>query len=343
VMPCVVYKGVNDGELVMTTQGSSDYDYGLPEELIAFYPADHREQSRMLLVNRQTGEISHHQFFEVLDLLPKNALLVLNDTRVLPARLRFTDRNAEILLLQQMSAEMWKCLVRPGRWFAAGRKFVVHGVHGRVIEVLPDGERLIQFDGPLDLERLGELPLPPYIDRQFEPLDRDRYQTVYANKPGAIAAPTAGLHFTPEILKRIPHEFVTLHVGIGTFRPVKVETIAEHKMHWEEFEVSPSAASRINEATSVVAVGTTTVRTLETLMKRHGRIIEGTSGTDLFIYPPFHFRKVNALLTNFHLPKSTLLMLVSAFGGKDLMMEAYRKAVEERYRFFSYGDCMLIL
>jgi S-adenosylmethionine:tRNA ribosyltransferase-isomerase len=318
------------------------YDYVLPEELIAHYPAKRRDDSRLMVLERETGQITHLRFGDFPTLIRPEELLVLNNTRVIPARIRFPDRNAEILLATQIDPLTWRCLVRPGKWFSTDRTFEVAGLRGRVAQILEDGDRVIRFDEPIDFGRIGELPLPPYITREVEPIDQDRYQTVYATQAGAIAAPTAGLHFTPEILRRVPHEFITLHVGIGTFKPVKTALLNEHKMHLEEFDVRPAAAARIERATQVLAVGTTTVRTLESLMRRDARIIAGRGSTDIFIYPPFEFRRVNSLLTNFHLPKSTLLMLVAAFAGKELVMEVYREAVRKKYRFFSYGDCMLI-
>jgi S-adenosylmethionine:tRNA ribosyltransferase-isomerase len=267
-------------------------------------------------------------------------LLVLNNTKVVPARVRFEGR--EILLIEQLDKADWRCMVRPGKWFSSGRKFQVRGLHGEVVGVVEDGDRIIRFKEPIDFDRTGELPLPPYIQRDVEESDKDRYQTVYASRPGAIAAPTAGLHFTREILEHLPHAFVTLHVGVGTFKPVKTQNIAEHRMHQETFEVDAEAAVLINGASQVLAVGTTTVRTLESLMLHHGKIQPGCDHTDIFIYPPFEFRRVDSLLTNFHLPRSTLLMLVAAFAGREFLLEAYREAIRERYRFFSYGDCMLI-
>jgi S-adenosylmethionine:tRNA ribosyltransferase-isomerase len=275
-------------------------------------------------------------------LIQPEELVVLNNTKVIPARVRFPDRNAELLLLDQIDSLTWRCLVRPGKSFSLGRTFSIHGHTGRVVEIGDEGDRLIRFDRSVDFDQIGELPLPPYITRLPEAIDRERYQTVFASQKGAIAAPTAGLHFTPELLDRIEHEFLTLHVGAGTFKPVKAAQITEHKLHREEFEVTTGAAARIEKAMRVLAVGTTTVRTLETLMQRFDKIESGKGATDIFIYPPFRFRRVDSLLTNFHLPKSTLLMLVAAFAGRELILEAYREAIKERYRFFSYGDCMLI-
>ena len=270
------------------------------------------------------------------------SLLVLNNTKVIPARIRFRERKAELLLLEQLDPRTWRCLVRPGHWFRDGKRFSDGPVSGSVLKLEPSGERVIQFDDPIDFSRVGEMPLPPYIHRETEPEDTERYQTVFAAKPGAVAAPTAGLHFTPELLAALPHAFITLRVGIGTFLSVKTEDIREHPMHEEWFEIENEAAGRIATAKRVIAVGTTTVRTLETVMLRKQRIVPGLAATDIFIYPPFEFRRVDSLLTNFHLPKSTLLMLVAAFAGRDFILEAYREAVASKYRFFSYGDCMLI-
>jgi S-adenosylmethionine:tRNA ribosyltransferase-isomerase len=296
----------------------------------------------MMLVECGEQRVTHLDFADLVDLMDPQELLVLNDTKVLPARIRFPDRNAELLLLEQVDFLTWRCFVRPGKWFKQGRIFSLHGLKGTVLEILSEGDRLIHFNSSVDLEKVGELPLPPYIARNQEAIDRERYQTVYASRLGAIASPTAGLHFTPAILDRLPHEFLTLHVGAGTFKPVKAEVVIKHRMHFEEFEVSAAAAANINAAKKVLAVGTTTVRTLESLMQQYGEIRSGKNRTDIFIYPPFEFRCVDSLLTNFHLPKSTLLMLVAAFAGREFILEAYREAVKEQYRFFSYGDCMLI-
>ncbi|MGA8657123.1 MAG: tRNA preQ1(34) S-adenosylmethionine ribosyltransferase-isomerase QueA [Chthoniobacterales bacterium] len=321
---------------------TADYDYPLPEHLIAMYPAQRRERSRLMVVDRNTEQISHHHFTDITNLILPDELVVLNNTRVIPARIRLENRNAEILLLRPLNLVMWRCLVRPGKWFSIGREFVTHGLSAEVVQIYENGERSIRFDRAVDFEKVGELPLPPYIKRAVEPLDRERYQTVFASRPGAIAAPTAGLHFSPDLLRHIPHEFITLHIGVGTFQPVKAKRLSAHRMHREEFEVTAEAATRLNEARRVLAVGTTTVRTLESLMYKHGRILAGSDSTDIFIFPPFRFRRVNSLLTNFHLPRSTLLMLVAAFAGRELILEAYRQAIAEQYRFFSYGDCMLI-
>jgi S-adenosylmethionine:tRNA ribosyltransferase-isomerase len=319
---------------------TSDYGYLLPEELIARYPASRRDDSKLMLLDRRKQQITHLRFTDFPGLVRPDELLVLNNTKVVPARVRFEGR--EILLIEQLDKTVWRCMVRPGKWFSTGRKFQVRDLHGEVIGVVEEGDRIIRFKEPIDFGRIGELPLPPYIQRDVEESDKDRYQTVYASRPGAIAAPTAGLHFTREILGNLPHAFVTLHVGVGTFKPVKTQNIAEHRMHQETFEVDAEAAVLINGASQVLAVGTTTVRTLESLMLHHGKIQPGCDRTDIFIYPPFEFRRVDSLLTNFHLPRSTLLMLVAAFAGREFLLEAYREAIRERYRFFSYGDCMLI-
>jgi len=321
---------------------TADYDYELSEDLIALYPAPRRDQSRMMLLDRREQQVSHLHFGDLIDLVEPGELLVLNDTKVVPARIRFPDRNAELLLLERVDPLTWRCLVRPGKWFQEGRAFTIQGLPSKVLEILSEGDRLIRFDSAIDPEQLGELALPPYIARKEEAVDRERYQTVYASRPGAIAAPTAGLHFTSDMLDRLPHEFITLHVGAGTFKPVKDKNVTDHRMHFEEFEVSKIATANISAARKILAVGTTTVRTIESLMRQFGEIRPGKSRTDMFIYPPFEFQRVDSLLTNFHLPKSTLLMLVAAFAGREFVLEAYREAVKERYRFFSYGDCMLI-
>ena len=293
-----------------------------------------------MLLDRRKQQITHLRFTDFRGLVRSDELLVLNNTKVVPARVRFEGR--EILLIEQLNETVWRCMVRPGKWFSVGHKFQVGDLHGEVIGVVEEGDRIIRFKEPIDFDRIGELPLPPYIQRDVEESDKDRYQTVYASRPGAIAAPTAGLHFTRAILENLPHAFVTLHVGVGTFKPVKTENIAEHRMHQETFEVGAEVAARINSARQVLAVGTTTVRTLESLMLHHGKIQPGCDRTDIFIYSPFEFRRTDTLLTNFHLPRSTLLMLVAAFAGREFLLEAYREAIKERYRFFSYGDCMLI-
>ena len=319
---------------------TKDFDYHLPEELIAARPLAERAASRMLVVHKDSGEIEHRMFRDFPDYLRPEDLLVLNDTKVIPARVFSDDGRTELLCLDRLSPLDWRCLVRPGKRMKPGRSVSVGGITGTVTEVFENGDRLIRWDAPVDLEKHGHLALPHYMGRDDDPADRDRYQTVFAREEGAIAAPTAGLHFTPELLEKIPHAFLTLHVGVGTFRPVSAEVVADHIMHSERYVVSAETAEKINVAGRVVAVGTTVTRVLESI----GRPVREQRGeTDIFIHPPYQFGVVGGLLTNFHLPQSTLIMLVSAFAGQGLVIEAYRKAVEERYRFFSYGDCMLLV
>ncbi len=319
---------------------TKDFDYHLPDDLIAARPLADRSASRMLVIHRDSGVIEHRRFPDFPEYLRADDLLVLNDTKVIPARVFSDDGKIELLCLDRLSALEWRCLVRPGKRMKPGRTVSVGGTTGVVTEVFENGDRLIRWEAPVDLEKHGHLALPHYMGRDDEPADRERYQTVFAREEGAIAAPTAGLHFTPELLKKIPHAFLTLHVGVGTFRPVSAEVVADHIMHSERYIVSAETAEQINAASRVVAVGTTVTRVLEAL----GRPLVAREGaTDIFIHPPYRFGVVGALLTNFHLPQSTLIMLVSAFAGQELVMEAYRKAVEARYRFFSYGDCMLLV
>jgi len=320
-----------------------DYDYALPEALIARRPLERRQDSRMMVLHRAERRIEHRSFSDFPSYLREADLVVLNDTKVIPARVFSDDGRIEMLFLEQAAVNVWKCMVKPGRKMKMGAVISAGGVPGRVVEIFESGERLIAFDSAVDLEKAGHLPIPPYLGRESDTEDTERYQTVYAQTPGAIAAPTAGLHFTPEILGGIPHAFVTLHVGAGTFKPVQVEEITGHRMHSERYAVSGSAAGAIHAARRVVAVGTTTVRVLESCMKRDGKIVAQENATDIFIYPPYEFRITGAMLTNFHLPKSTLLMLVSAFAGREFVMDAYAEAIREGYRFYSYGDCMLIV
>ncbi len=321
----------------------SDYDYPLPEELIAQRPLPRREGSRMMVLHRGWHTIEHRQFRELKSFLKPGDLLVLNDTRVLPAR-RFSDDVAvEFLFIEKLAPTRWKCLVKPGRKMRAGATAKIDKIRLRVEEILPNGERIVSLDKDVDFHSGGSIPLPPYIERESDVEDEMRYQTVFAHAPGALAAPTAGLHFTREILNQIPHAFVTLHVGPGTFRRVQSENILEHKMHPEGFSISGEAATKIDNAKRVVAVGTTTVRVLESARRENGKLIAETGSTDIFIHPPYRFQHIDLLFTNFHLPKSTLLMLVSAFAGREFIFRAYDEAIRERYRFYSYGDCMLIL
>jgi len=325
----------------------SDYDYVLPRELIAQRPLERREDSRMMVLHRAEHKIEHQEFRELKKFLQPGDLLVLNDTRVLPAR-RFSDDGAvEFLFLERLGPAHWKCMVNPGRKMRVGATTTIDKVRLRVEKITADGERVVTFDQDIDVYAGGSMPLPPYVNRPSDEADAARYQTVFGREPGAVAAPTAGLHFTSEILSEVPHTFVTLHVGPGTFLPVRSEDIAEHRMHAERFSVSPEAADKINNAQRIVAVGTTAMRVLETATrdtKLASQQVEPQSGeTDLFIYGPFSFQLVDALLTNFHLPRSTLLMLVSAFAGREFILRAYEKAIRDQYRFYSYGDCMLIL
>jgi S-adenosylmethionine:tRNA ribosyltransferase-isomerase len=321
----------------------SDYTYDLPRELIAQRPLEHRADSRMMVLYRDRHAIEHRQFHELKTFLGAGDMLVLNDTRVLPARRLSDDGAVEFLFLERLGQKRWKSLVKPGRKMRVGATAKIDNITLRVEEITPDGERIVALDKDSDLYAGGSMPLPPYINRASDNKDAARYQTVFAHAAGAIAAPTAGLHFTQGILSEVPHTFVTLHVGPGTFLPVRSDNIAEHRMHVERFCISLKAASKINNARRIIAVGTTTVRTLESASGADGEVLAQEGATNLFIYPPYHFRVVDVLLTNFHLPCSTLLMLVSAFAGRDFLLGAYEEAIRERYRFYSYGDCMLIL
>ena len=323
---------------------TTDFDYHLPPELIASEPLPERSASRMLVVHRDRGVVEHRAFKDLPSFLTPSDLLVLNNTRVVPARFFSNDGSREVLRVEPLSPTIWRCMVKPGKRFRLGHTVEIGDSTGTVREILENGDRIIEWSSPVDENKHGHLALPHYMGREDQPQDRERYQTVFSKAEGAIAAPTAGLHFTPEMLGQLPHCFVTLHVGVGTFQPVKVDKIEEHQMHSERYIVSPETAERVQQAGRVVAVGTTAMRTLETVARDHdGKIVPTSGSTDIFIYPGFEFRAVGALLTNFHLPKSTLIMLVSAFAGKDLIMHAYEEAIRERYRFFSYGDCMLIL
>lgn len=321
----------------------SDYDYDLPRGLIAQRPAERRDDSRMMVLHCDTNTIEHRQFHDLKTFLQPGDLLVLNDTQVLSAR-RFSDDGAiEFLFLERLSPLRWKCLVSPGRKMRVGSTAIIEGTALCVEEITTEGERIVMLSEDIDLYSGGSMPLPPYIRRESDLEDAARYQTVFAHTPGALAAPTAGLHFTPEILSQIPHTFVTLHVGTGTFLPVRSENIAEHRMHAERFSILASAAGRINDAERIAAVGTTVVRALESARRENGKLIAQKGSTDIFIYPPYRFRAVDVLLTNFHLPRSTLLMLVSAFTRREFLLRAYQQAIREGYHFYSYGDCMLIL
>ena len=322
---------------------TSDYDYTLPEHLIASQPLERREDSRMMVLHLASGRWEHRRFTDFPDYMRPGDLCVLNDTRVIRARIFSDDGRVEMLLLELIGGHSWRALVKPGRKMRMGAEVVVGGVPGRVREIFEDGDRLVEFDAPLDLERVGELPLPPYMRRTAQARDLERYQTVYSANEGSVAAPTAGLHFTPEILSKTRHAFLTLHVGAGTFRPVQVENLEEHPMHTERYVLPEATRDAIERADRVVAVGTTTTRVLEACASEGMPLRAGPGRTNIFIHPPYSFRVVGGLLTNFHLPKSTLLMLVSAFAGREFILEAYREAVREKYRFYSYGDCMLMI
>lgn len=325
----------------------SDYDYVLPPELIASRPTERREESRMLVLHRADGRIEHRFFKNLPEYLTPEDLLVLNNSKVLRARLHDLSRKVEILLVKKEDETHWVAMVKPGRKMRPGNVVTVGDVEITVEEILADGMRRLAFSQPLDLERWGEIPIPSYFARDADENDQERYQSVFAQDPGSVAAPTAGLHFTKEILQTLPHTFLTLHVGPGTFLPVKTENISEHTMHREEYQVSLPTAAQLNDFYDaskkgrLIAVGTTSARVLESLP---AGVIEPHSGsTNIFIRPPYQFQRVDALLTNFHFPKSTLLMLISALAGRERILDAYRVAVEKGYRFYSYGDCMLIL
>src|SRR5437588_9880277 len=327
----------------------ADYNYALPRELIAQHPLPRREDSRMMVLYRDRQEIEHAHFVDLKKFLHDDDLLVLNNSRVLPARRFSDDGKFEFLFLEKTGPCRWKTLVKPSRKFGEGAAAVIQGMHAEAGEIFEDGSREIRLSEDVDVQRGGAMPLPPYIKRSavIDPRsraeDEARYQTVFAKYEGSLAAPTAGLHFTPQILDSLSHVFITLHVGTATFRPVKVEDITQHQMHPERFSISPASAEAIVKAGRVLAVGTTTVRVLESVQRSFGKIQAGEGETNIFIYPPFQFRVVDVLLTNFHLPRSTLLMLISAFSDREFILRAYEEAVRERYRFFSYGDCMLIL
>lgn len=323
---------------------TADFDYQLPEELIASEPLVERTASRMMVVDRARQTIEHRSFRDLPSFIREGDLLVLNDTRVVPSRFFSNDRSKELLRLQAFSPIRWRCMVKPGKKLRVGHRIEIGGATGTVLGVFEDtGDRLIEFDRPVDEAAHGHLALPPYMHREEREDDKERYQTVFAREEGSIAAPTAGLHFTPELLSSLPHAFVTLHVGVGTFQPVKADRLEDHVMHSERYWLNEDSAVRIRDARRVLAVGTTATRVLESIAAKHGRIVADSGETDIFIRPPHAFQAVGALLTNFHLPKSTLLMLVSAFAGKDLIFRAYGEAIRERYRFYSYGDCMLII
>ncbi|HEV3272193.1 MAG TPA: tRNA preQ1(34) S-adenosylmethionine ribosyltransferase-isomerase QueA [Candidatus Methylacidiphilales bacterium] len=330
---------------------ASDYEYELPPELIATHPAPRREESRLLVYHRADGRVEHRHFYDLPEYLGPDDLLVLNDSKVLPAALSTRDGRLEVLFLEETSPQHWVALVKPGTRARPGTRLLFGAgekpVEAEVLKTLPGGERVLRFFAPLDLDAMGEMPLPPYIRKRrgalgesgHTPEDFQRYQTVYARHAGSVAAPTAGLHFTPELLAQFRHAFVTLHVGLGTFRPVKTEFLADHEMHEEAYSIPDGFEAAFESARRVIAVGTTSARVLEAAP--HLRAHRGR--TRIFIHPPYEFKRVDALLTNFHLPHSTLLMLVSALVGREKLLEIYREAVGLKYRFFSYGDAMLIV
>ncbi|WP_291650493.1 tRNA preQ1(34) S-adenosylmethionine ribosyltransferase-isomerase QueA [Clostridium sp.] len=337
----------------------SDFDFYLPEELIAQHPLEKRDSSRLMVLDKKTGEIEHKSFHDVIEYLNEGDTLVLNNTRVMPARLigekEGTGGKIEFLLLKRIEGDKWECLAKPGKRAKIGQKFTFG--EGKltctVVDIVEEGNRIIEFsyDGIFEqvLDELGEMPLPPYITEKLE--DKERYQTVYSKEKGSAAAPTAGLHFTEELLNEIKAKgvniaYLTLHVGLGTFRPVKVEDINEHIMHSEYYHLDKENADLINKAkkrgNKVIAVGTTSTRTLETIGDDNGFVKEQSGWTDIFIYPGYKYKVIDELITNFHLPESTLIMLVSALSGKENVMKAYNEAVKEKYRFFSFGDSMII-
>ncbi len=339
---------------------TSDFYYDLPKELIAQTPAEPRDSSRLLVLDRQSGETVHKHFFDIIDYLDEGDLLVCNDSRVLPARIygikEPTGARVEFLLLKQISGNRWETLCKPGKKAKEGARFSFGDglLYATVTEVKDDGNRVVDFECDENffstLDKIGQMPLPPYITEELK--DKERYQTVYSHELGSAAAPTAGLHFTTELMDKIKAKgvniaYVTLHVGLGTFRPVKVDDVTKHKMHSEHYEVPEETAELIKKTKQsgkrVIAVGTTSCRTLESVAAEHGEVVPCEGFTEIFIYPGFEFKVLDGLITNFHLPESTLIMLVSAFAGYDNIMNAYKTAVEKRYRFFSFGDAMCIL
>ncbi len=344
----------------MSELKKSDFYFDLPQELIAQDPLEDRSASRLLVLDRKTGAVEHHTFREITNYVRSGDCLVLNNTKVIPARLmgvkEDTGAAIEVLLLKRRDNDVWETLVKPGKKARPGAKIVFGDgcLRAEVLDVVEEGNRLLRFDyeGIFEevLDRLGEMPLPPYITHKLQ--DKNRYQTVYAKYEGSAAAPTAGLHFTEELLAQIEemgvnNAYVTLHVGLGTFRPVKADNILEHHMHSEHYEVTPETAELINRTKEsggrVICVGTTSCRTVESAADESGRVQPGCGDTEIFIYPGYRFKVLDCLITNFHLPESTLVMLVSALAGRENVLAAYREAVEERYRFFSFGDAMLVI
>ena len=336
---------------------TKDFYYDLPKELIAQHPEEKRDHSRLLVLDKESGEMEHKHFYDIIDYLNEGDLLVLNDTKVMPARIyghrERKEEKIEFLLLNRKD-DVWECLSKPGKKAKLGTKIIFSDkLSAEVVDISEDGSRFLKFeyDGIFEeiLDELGEMPLPPYITEKLE--DKNRYQTVYAREEGSAAAPTAGLHFTKDLLQKIKDKgieicYITLHVGLGTFRPVKVENVDEHEMHSEFYVMTKEVADKINAAKDrgnrVIAVGTTSVRTVESIADDNGRVCEKSGFTNIFIYPPYKFKCVDALITNFHLPESTLLMLVSSLSSREIILKAYEEAVKERYRFFSFGDAMFI-
>lgn len=353
------FKCYNNGSFGGTSVRTDDFDYELPEELIAQEPIEKRDESRLMVLDKETGEITHSVFHDITDYLQEGDVLVLNDTKVLPARIigekEDTKAVIELLLLKNIENNNWECLVKPAKRVHLGTiiSFGDGLLKAECIKVSEEGIREFKFiyEGIFYevLDKLGTMPLPPYIKKQLK--DKDRYQTVYAKNIGSAAAPTAGLHFTKNLLEKIRNKgvivcFITLHVGLGTFRPVNVEDVTTHKMHSEFYSMSKETADILNKAKQedrrIISVGTTTTRTIETIMSKYGKFIETSGWTDIFIYPGYQFKGISALITNFHLPKSTLIMLVSAFASKEIILSAYQEAVKNKYRFFSFGDSMFI-
>lgn len=342
----------------------SDFDYDLPKELIAQFPSEKRDHSNLMVLNKKNKTVQHKKFFNIVEYLSENDVLVMNNTRVIPARLlgkKITGANIEIFLLEKKSENLWKCLIKPSKRVKSGTIVEFsEEMKAEIIEKSSDDKWLInlKYNGDFEniLSKVGNIPLPPYIsrilsDEKKQNLDYERYQTIYAQNPGSVAAPTAGLHFTESLLEQIRQKGVqtcsiTLNIGLGTFKPVRAENIIDHKMDPEYYEISENTAQIINQAKqkgkSIVAVGTTTVRTLESVYKSYGKVIPATGWSDMFIYPGYKFNIIDKIITNFHLPKSTLLMLVSAFAGKEFIFEAYQEAIRQKYHFYSYGDCMFI-
>lgn len=337
---------------------TNEFDYNLPEELIAQHPTKNRDEARMMVLDKNTGEREDKYFYDIIDYLQAGDVLVMNDTRVIPARLfghrPEKEEKIEVFLLNNTEGSKWEVLVRPGKKMKIGTEVIFsEELSCKVLEIKEDGNRIVEFyyEGIFNeiLDRLGNMPLPPYIKEKLK--DNEDYQTVYSKNPGSVAAPTAGLHFTKELLEKIEAKgiklaYLTLNVGLGTFRPVNEDEITDHKMHSEFYTLSEETAEILNEAKKegrrIIAVGTTSIRTLEAVYQKNGKICADSGWTDIFIYPGFEFKVVNAIITNFHLPKSTLIMLIAAFTSKDIILNAYNDAVSKKYRFFSFGDCMFI-